>query len=397
MEYPNNLGTDKALAKKVADFFSKDFLEDLARQTRFVERSTSRLTGQNFLMLNVFNEENAKECSLTDLCDALEEEFGVRMTKQSLDERYNTFAVKYLRVCYEQLVVRVIHEEMSAACEQPPLFKKIELTDATSFKIPDHLRVFYLGGGVAKASIKIHHRYDLLNGASCATRIVSGNETDAEYLEEMDAGLEKGCLYLKDLGYYKLSHLNKIECAGGYFLSRFKSGTNCFIKREGEFVQVSIQELVRQTEHSEIYLGKEKLKVRMVIERMPEGTLEKRLAKVKNKAKTNNNEATDETLFLCRYNVYITNIPSEQLPIAWIRIFYALRWQIELIFKTWKSIFEIDEVRKMSIFRFECYIYGRLIAMLLSEKTQGLFREYMWEEEELEISEYKGFGILKKI
>ncbi len=364
MEYPIDLGTDEDLAKQLEAFFSKDSLEKLARQTRFVERSTSRLTGQNFLMLNVFNQENGKKSSLSDLCDILEDDFGIQMTKQSLDERYNTFAVKFIQACYEQLLCRVMRSAMGEKV-QAPLFTKIELTDATSFKIPEHLSVFYPGGGGVKSSIKIHHRYDLLQGESTATKIVSGNENDVLYLKDIDARLEKGCLYIKDLGYSKLSHFKKIDAAGSYFLSRFKSLTNCYIKKEGAFVEVSIRDLVKQKEHEEIYLGKEKLKVRMVIDTMPEETIAKRLAKVKRTASTNHSEVQDETLFLCYYNVYITNIKSEQLPIAWIRIFYALRWQIELIFKAWKSLFEIDEIKKMSIFRFECYIYGRLMAILL--------------------------------
>ena len=75
---------------------------------------------------------------------------------------------------------------------------------------------------------------------------------------------------------------------------------------------------------------------------------------------------------------------------------YALRWQIELIFKIWKSVFDIDKVKQMNIFRFECYLYGRLMAILLSEKIKNLYRDYLWDVEEIEISEYKCAKILKK-
>jgi hypothetical protein len=72
MEYPLDLEIDVTLSERLNNYFSYDNLEKIARESRFVERSTSRLTGQNFLMLNIFNEENGKESSLTTMCDYLE-------------------------------------------------------------------------------------------------------------------------------------------------------------------------------------------------------------------------------------------------------------------------------------------------------------------------------------
>jgi len=39
--------------------------------------------------------------------------------------------------------------------------------------------------------------------------------------------------------------------------------------------------------------------------------------------------------------------------------------QIEIMFKVWKSIFNIANVRNLKIERFKCFLYGRL----LSKKT----------------------------
>jgi len=37
------------------------------------------------------------------------------------------------------------------------------------------------------------------------------------------------------------------------------------------------------------------------------------------------------------YHLYLTNIPPEKLAATDIRSVYASRWQIELLFKEWKS------------------------------------------------------------
>lgn len=64
------------------------------------------------------------------------------------------------------------------------------------------------------------------------------------------------------------------------------------------------------------------------------------------------------------------------------------------MFKIWKSLFKINMVRKMKIERFECFLYGRLIALLLSSCIVFTTKEIIYVEEKKEISEIKAFGIV---
>jgi transposase len=67
-----------------------------------------------------------------------------------------------------------------------------------------------------------------------------------------------------------------------------------------------------------------------------------------------------------RLNLFITSASEESLDIenAWKA--YTLRWQIELAFKTWKSLWKIDKVKKVKKERLECYIYSKLFIIVLS-------------------------------
>ncbi|MBM7541883.1 transposase [Amphibacillus cookii] len=54
--------------------------------------------------------------------------------------------------------------------------------------------------------------------------------------------------------------------------------------------------------------------------------------------------------------ILATNITRQQLEMQALYPIYSLRWQVEILFKTWKSLFDIDKVRAMNPERFECHL-----------------------------------------
>ena len=48
---------------------------------------------------------------------------------------------------------------------------------------------------------------------------------------------------------------------------------------------------------------------------------------------------------------------------------YSLRRQVEILFKTWKSLFQIDRCKEIKLERLECHFYGQLIAILFCSST----------------------------
>jgi hypothetical protein len=54
---------------------------------------------------------------------------------------------------------------------------------------------------------------------------------------------------------------------------------------------------------------------------------------------------------LSAINLYCTNIPAEYVEMNQIHDYYSLRWQIEILFKTWKSLLAIHVCKKVKIER----------------------------------------------
>ena len=57
-------------------------------------------------------------------------------------------------------------------------------------------------------------------------------------------------------------------------------------------------------------------------------------------------------------NAYISNVSDKIFDSPQIHELYTARWQIEIMFKIWKSIFKINEVKKVKTKRFKGFIYG---------------------------------------
>ncbi len=168
---------------------------------------------------------------------------------------------------------------------------------------------------------------------------------------------------------------------------------------DGQWQDVEIEELLPENQEHlchQLGLGNKKMPVRVCVERVPDQVREQRLEKLSKLARSQKWNLSERRVMLCGYNLYVTNASREQLPESLMRFLYGVRWQIELVFKAWKSVLEIDQVKPMSIFRFECMLYGRLILILINNKLQSEFKAYSVEVEDFELSEFKAIKTLKK-
>ncbi len=399
--------SEEEVLSRLASLFDEQALEQLARQSRFIERSTSRLSGWMFLQLHLLMESNGQEFSLSQMCEELFERHGVVMSKQSLDERFNTFAVRFMRQCFNTVFEQVLGYRTETMVH--PVFERVLLTDATSFQLPAHLAAFYQGNGGdnGPAGIKIHQQYDLLSGSVRQLEVRDGKESDVKVLQDFDYSQVEQQLHLLDLGYFKIDHLQALDEAGGYFISRYKTGVTLYSRQDEVYQPINWVELLDKVATyitlPELYLGQgpEKLPVRLIIERVPEAVATRRRHKQKRKVANKSKKARYPAYgtsalkeLLINYNIFITNTTHEQLTNEQVQLYYRLRWQIELLFKIWKSVLELDKIGKMSIFRFECYLYSRLVVLLLSTQVANMLKSVA--EQDFELSEWKAMRYLKK-
>lgn len=185
---------------------------------------------------------------------------------------------------------------------------------------------------------------------------------------------------------------------------RLKNNTNLYQQNEaGKWVKIDPLKETESLQPGEVMelhqvrIGartKDPLLARVVFVKLTEeqqAKKQKQIHKKKKKGKPSLSAQKNITI-----NMYVTNIAQEQLEKEEIYPLYSLRWQIEILFKTWKSLFKIHRVKKMKKERFECHLYGTLIRILLCSTLAFQVRRALYVKHQMEISEYKAISIAKE-
>ncbi len=186
-------------------------------------------------------------------------------------------------------------------------------------------------------------------------------------------------LVIFDLGYFSTKSFEDIMNNNGYFISRIKTNTVFYIEsitENEEFDKINLLDVLNKSNGSVdtfIYIGGDKLKVRLVAERLPEEVINKRRRKEINKAKRNGKMVKKYEFELLSWNILITNVEQDILSVETICELYRARWQIELIFKSWKSYFDIGKMHNVGKDYLECIIFGKLIIITLMTALFSVF------------------------
>ena len=158
----------------------------------------------------------------------------------------------------------------------------------------------------------------------------------------MVALAQQGVLFIFDLGYFKLKAFARIVEAGAYFLSRLNHQTTIFDADTGGLQPLELAAFLNTVESNRtekaIFLGaKERVASRLVAYRLPEPIVNARRRIAKKNAKKKGYTPSQAHLALLAWNLFMTNVPRTIWKTETVGKVYPIRWQVELIFKSWKS------------------------------------------------------------
>jgi hypothetical protein len=342
---------------------------DLARSTGFVKRQR-KFTGAGFVQMLVFGLLDDPDASLAQLAQTAAAA-GVTVRRQSVEERFCPQAAALLRGVLQAAVQQLLAAEPVAI----PLLRRfaaVVVMDSSTVGLPEALAGVWAGKGsrdpaAGNAAVKLTVGLDLLSGRLHGPELQPGRTPDSK-APLVTAPLPAGSLRLTDLGYFDLKAMADLDRRGVYWLTRLKAGTKLFTADGRRHDSVATLLAAQGTERVELTVAlgvTQRLRCRLLAERVPHAVAETRRQRLRDDAQRQRRRLTAETLALADWTVLVTNAPAEKLSLSEALVLKRARWQIELLFKLWKSHGRIDESPSADPDRVLCELYAKLIAMVV--------------------------------
>ena len=344
--------------------------DEVASQTGCVKRNR-KLTGSALAQTLVFGWLEDPEASYQHLTETAAT-LGIQVRRQALEQRLTPETAEMFKRTLQTAIAEML--EGGNQRQTLPLleaFTGVYVQDSTWIRLPNELHEICKGPPKKdhphKAALKLHLCFDVLTGSFQHFQLTDGMTADATAMKAAHP-LPKGSLRLADLAYFSLDALEKLTENGIYWISRLKA--NSFVSDDtGE--RLDLQNMLKaEAENTfirkSIRIGKTKrLRVSLVAERLSQAETDKRRRSIQHRAKRKAETLSKALLRLAGYNLYITNIEAHRLTPKQICAIVGVRWQIELIFKSFKSLSKLQVSRSQKPYRILSEIYAKLIALLI--------------------------------
>lgn len=355
------------LTRQLTQIFQGNALNQQARACRFLQRE--RKVDPFKLMLSMLSTlGSGKVDSLADLHRSYNfladdniayKPFHNQLAKPAFAD-FMRQAAHYL---LEKLIQQSLSTPLKGAFSE---FERLLLQDGSSFAVKDVLAPVYPGRfhTVSPAAVELHVTYDLLNEKLDAVTLTEDTAGEREHLPAPER--LQGALLLADAGYFSRD----------YVASLIKARARFIIKADGKINPV-IEACHTSTKRNK-HLSRMKLKSALAY-----------LSKEQPNDLTVQWQTTQGEVFTCRllvtwnpitqcYQYLATNLPRSRYRPANIIEAYRLRWQIELLFKEWKSYANLKGFNTGKPQIVEGLIWGSLMAATLKRYlaccTQALFQ-----------------------
>lgn len=362
-----------SLAQRMQGFFGKA-AESVARSKQFVQRA-SKVNGKLFLKTLVFGLLNRPDASWEELAAVAQQICPrVRITAQGLHARANEQAQAYLQAMVQKSVCELKHRQ-PMVMQIFERFSEVNIRDSSQIALPEGMRKDFRGpGGTAnRAAMKVQLVYQFLTGAYHTLALTPAVHPDQKYAVEQWDHIEAGSLNLDDLGYFSLGYLKAIEQKQAYFCSRLQSQTGVFERTNGACgAPLDLVDLLGKAPKRAFEIAAcigaqmdKQVSSRIVFIPLDASTVNRRRRRARRQAQQKGRTPSRRHLAWLEWAVFTTNAPRERFATAEVALVYGLRWQIELLFKLWKSHYQVDERRAEKPETVLIRLYAKLIGLIL--------------------------------
>lgn len=230
------------------------------------------------------------------------------------------FMAAILSHAMQALALTVLRPQPGSPLAQ---FDEILLQDGSSFALKDALAERFPGrfSQHSPAAVELHATMGVLQDQFVRVRLAADTQGERDFLP--DAALLRRTLLIADRGYEAHKYFQEVDAAGGSFIVRCKANANPVVAQcwldDGRVRQFAGKRLA--SFRSKLAGANADLLVR---QRTSNGEFVYRMCLIWNPEHKS-------------HMVLATNLDAADFAVTLVRRVYAVRWQIELAFKEWKS------------------------------------------------------------
>ena len=357
------------IRETLRQLFPTAFLVALARSSGAVQRLRQVDPAALFWTV-VLGFGVGRQRTLASLRRAYEKTTGRSIEESSFYDRFNRGFAAMLKSAVDRAMVDLVGVGRNL---RGPLegFRDVILTDSTVIRLHDFLARDFPGCRTnhTKSALKAHAILSVAGLGKASIKVTGERAHDGPVFKV--GKWVKDHLLLFDLGYFRYQLFACIHRNGGYFLTRLKANANPTI--------VAINRVHRG--RAVPVVGE---KLRDVADRLLREVLDVEVTvRFQRRAYAGRARHDVQTLRVVgirddhtgRHHFYVTNVPVEKLAAEDIRATYALRWQVELLFKELKRHYRIDQMpsRKREIV--EALLYASILTLIVSRRLLALVRK----------------------
>jgi hypothetical protein len=331
------------LAPALQALFTTD-ADRLAAQVGFVRRRR-RLTPAAFAQTLTFGWMARPDAPLAEFAADL----GV--SPQAVDARLAA-AAEFVRALLRRAVAAVVGRP-----EAIPLlrsFRGVYAEDLTD-----------LGPGAGKALV----RYELTGGAIDVVDVLPATAAEVPSSRALPP-LPAGAVRLADRGFFDAGELRRLSAGGVRWVTRVPTAVTVRPVGQTGFTPLA-DWLARQpgaaADVPAEVCGSDPVGGRLVARRCPPGVAAERVRRAARTAARKGRRVSDRQRVLCGWVVLFTDLPADRYGPAELDVLYRCRWQVELLFKRFKSLGGVGASRGRRAARRRVEALVKLLAAVVAE------------------------------
>lgn len=277
---------------------------------------------------------------------------GDRLSCQGLDQRFTVEAETFLKT----MLAEALRQEV--------------LNDQITESLLDRFNgVWIVDGTVSDQGCKLLTWLNLSTSQINLEQVAPHVHDKGVELAHLE--LPAGALKLGDLGFFDLDTFESYNAQGVFWISRYKASTKLFCAETGAEIQFEQIVMQKNTLYLPVLVGAtKKLKAFLVVRRVSPEVAQNRQKRRAYRAQRKQQPLSAKTLALAQWDIYLTNIPD--FTVDEICALARARWQIELVFKLWKSFFGLENIQSADPIRQACLFYAKLLALWLVHVLMSL-------------------------